>query len=78
MTVIRWKRKLYSVRARLRALADDIDDLGETGAAIAQPDAMADPDTIACFASNSLQGTLALLRDLEARVRGGIVSERGP
>lgn len=66
----RFINDLKHVETDLRILADRIDELGEAGEMIGQVEgAPMCPDQIACYASNSLQGTLALLRDLRRAVK---------
>jgi len=70
-----WRKKYDHVVATLKSLRDHIDDLGQLGDLLYDDSRDVDarePDTIACFASNSIEGTLALLRDLEDRVLGSV------
>jgi len=66
---VRFVNDLKRVEIDLRILADRIDDLGEQGEALGHADASMCPDQVACYAANSLQGTLALLRDLRRAVK---------
>lgn len=49
-------------------LRERIDNLGESAEDICRPGRSRGPDEIACFASNGIEGTLALLRELRKRV----------
>lgn len=60
-----WMCSFWDVVAQLRTLRRRIDDLGDDAVTIVGDD---QPDMVACFASNSLEGTQALLRDLERLV----------
>ena len=68
--VERFGWELNDVTVSIRILADRIDDLGQLGMTIGQRRGAAmNPDQLACYASNTLQGTLALLRDLRRATR---------
>jgi|GEM_PF-4507495 len=68
--VERFRWELNDVTTSIRILSDRIDDLGELGMTIGQRrNAAMNPDQLACYASNSLQGVLALLRDLRRATR---------
>jgi len=57
----RFVNDLAHVTEDIQELTDRIDDLGNLGDEITHS---TDPDMLACYASNSLQATLALLREL--------------
>ena len=61
------RSRLTTVEVNLRIQADEIDAIGEEMFALrAGLDAPMNPDQIACYASNTLQGTQALLREMGA------------
>jgi hypothetical protein len=60
----RFVNDIASIEAETRNLSDRIDDLGSLGELLGHAGLSMCPDEIACYASNSLQGVLALLRDL--------------
>ena len=65
-----WERfasDLYMVHNDIKELADRINDLGNLGD---QLTGGTRPDELACYASNSLQGTRALLCEMEKVVNG--------
>lgn len=65
----RQQRLLVNLRAvmvGLRVTADTIDRIGEDAAEFSNANTGADTDQLACFAANSLQGALSLLRELGA------------
>lgn len=71
------RARLANVEAVLYGAIDEIDDIGERMQEVVAAQAVArfDPDTLGCYASNSVQGVLALLRELgrllpEPRRRG--------
>lgn len=68
--MLTWKEKyeavvddLVSLRGRIDALGEDLQDISPFKRSRRKG---RDPDEIACYASNSLEGTLALLRELLA------------
>jgi len=70
-----WANELTSVESNLRGLQRRIDELGDAGVEIVvaqgAPSMSDSADQVACYASNSIQGTLALLRELRSLVVGG-------
>ncbi len=65
MTRSRWRRGLDAIAIQLNNLRERIDTLGDEATTITKDDRS---DQLACYASNSIEGTLALLRDLERHV----------
>lgn len=63
----RFSSDLADIQYQLVTLADRIDDLGNLGD---QLTGGTRPDELACYASNSLQGTRALLCEMEKVVNG--------
>lgn len=62
-------RRIETVVAMLLRAGNDIDDLGEDIAALkGRLRPSRDPDQVACYASNGLEGPLALLKELRAMV----------
>lgn len=67
--------ELDNIQGQLADLSDRIDDLGNLGDEII---GSSYPDEYACYASNSLQGTLALLREMGRLVLGsGSAKKKG-
>ena len=68
--IARFVFEYKAIHTAIHDLADRIDDLGELGMTIGQRrNAAMNPDQLACYASNTLQGVLALLRDLRRATR---------
>jgi len=63
----RFTANLRMIQSTLDLAAKEIDNLGVLGMKITHS---TDPDEIACYASNGLQGPQALLREMERRVLG--------
>ncbi|TAL29065.1 MAG: hypothetical protein EPN98_21730 [Phenylobacterium sp.] len=57
----RFVNDLAMIQKTLEILANDIDNLGELAFTITHDER---GDQLGCYASNSLQGTMALLRDM--------------
>ncbi len=62
---VSWQRAYGQAVTDLSALRDRIDSLGDAGVSITSDDRA---DQLACYASNSIEGTLALLRELNGHV----------
>ncbi len=71
-TRAKWRKNYAAIIAKLDVLRDDIDRLGDDGDYLVFADPHGpdnrNPDQIACYASNSLEGVRSLLTDLWQRV----------
>ncbi len=69
---------LYSIQVELGIVADWIDTLGDQAAQFLGPLTVGKlaVDQVACYASNSLQGTLSLLRELGSAIAAAPARKR--
>jgi len=74
----RFVNETAGIETDIRILADRIDDLGQLGEQIghADPTRMC-PDEVGCYASNCLQGVLALLREMRRATKFPAAAKRG-
>jgi hypothetical protein len=70
-----WNSKYSSVLLDLYEMRNRIDELGEGGNPFAE--GARDPDQLGCYASNSIEGVLALLREMHGVVNRKAKTRKG-